>query len=645
VRRWVVSGPGAINSIRLQRFIDLVSEKEGQETVAQFIAGLPQESRSLLKTLQTTPWVNTDGERAILDALFARFPHFALMESAGRDCLVTALSQTVHTLPGEISTEEALYRVPSFTAGFMTHYRMSVEKLAPGSYTLTMHPANDVFAPDVLFVHGILRGLLGVFGIPQPDMKLKSCPVDVPGLSAEEKSGPTAVISIGLPVTEESSETRVTYDLYAQQVLKESARVLEDNRDLQTAVEYLNIANRELEKTIMINKSELEIARSIQKGFVPQRIPDWNGLVFWVKFFPMSEVSGDFYDYFYLGSAKFGLLACDVSGHGVPAALISAIAKFAFSSHRLDSPSEVLERVNQDMINFVRGEGYLTAFYMIVDNHYNVQYSVAAFPSPVLYRARTGEISFLPGTGTLLGMFPDASTSYQDYGEQLEPGDKVFIYSDGLVEAVNVHGESLGEEGLFAAIRETVGMDVQRSAEHIMGVYNRFIRGSDQKDDLTLITVMVSERLDEFNDCMKEARHAYSAGDLHEACKHLKKAISIFPRQTNALFLLGKYLTLEGSYEEAMDYLRQYNLLKPYNADAYRILGYCAYKLGNLEIASDSFKRSLGLRWENPAVLYNQVQILMKQGHKMEAKKLVEYFVQMAPGHYLLGKLRDKYDL
>ncbi len=138
------------------------------------------------------------------------------------------------------------------------------------------------------------------------------------------------------------------------------------------------------------------------------------------------------------------------------------------------------------------------------------------------------------------------------------------------------------------------------------------------------------------------ARRSYHSGQVSQACNLLKKAISIFPRQTSALFLLGKYLALDGKYEEAVEYLRQYNDLKPYNADSYRILGYCYYRLGNLESASEQFKRALGLRWENPSVLYNQTLVLLQLRQYEEAQKLFDYFEHTNPGHFLLGKLRDR---
>ena len=281
-------------------------------------------------------------------------------------------------------------------------------------------------------------------------------------------------------------------------VVRKSAELLKERKELLTAVEYLHLANTELERQIRMNKRELDMARNIQKGFVPRRIPDWKGLQFWVKFYPMAEVSGDFYDYFTLGSNKLGIMVCDVSGHGVPAALISAIAKLSFKSHNLDSPAQVFNQVNLDLLDYVKKEGYLTCFYMIINSRNEIVYSVGAAPPPMLLRADSGEVEKLAGKGTLLGMFPDAGKLYEDRQTQLKPGDKLFVFTDGLTEARSRHDDFMSESALVRVIKETREMDVQRACEHVMAFYDQFTLGRDADDDLTVITMMLSEREDEF---------------------------------------------------------------------------------------------------------------------------------------------------
>ncbi len=426
-----------------------------------------------------------------------------------------------------------------------------------------------------------------------------------------------------------------------EEILQRSAGLLQEKRDLLTAVDYLNLANDELERQIRMNRRELEMARNIQKGFVPRRIPDWKGLRFWVKFYPMAEVSGDFYDYFTLGSLKLGFLVCDVSGHGVPAALISAIAKLSFNAHLLDSPKEVFTKVNLDLLHYVKKEGYLTGFYMIIDANNQVVYSNGAAPAPLLYRARTHEVEKLAGGGTLLGMFPDAGKHFEDHETQLEPGDKLFVFTDGLTEARNDRDEFLSEEELVEVIKGSRGMDVQAACEHVMEFYEKFTLGRDAADDLTLITIMLSEREAEFNELVRTARRRHNEGDLIAACEILKEAAAIFPRHTQTLFLLGKYHFQAELFTTAIDYLHQYNALKPYNADSYTILSECAWRLGNPGLAVEHFKRSLSLRPENPGALYLAARIYHDEDRMDEAREAFRELEQLRPHDHRTKELRS----
>lgn len=428
-------------------------------------------------------------------------------------------------------------------------------------------------------------------------------------------------------------------------VVRKSAELLKERKELLTAVEYLHLANTELERQIRMNKRELEMARNIQKGFVPRRIPDWKGLQFWVKFFPMAEVSGDFYDYFTLGSNKLGIMVCDVSGHGVPAALISAIAKLSFKSHNLDSPAEVFSKVNLDLLNYVKKEGYLTSFYMIINAQNEIVYSVGAAPPPMLLRAKSGEVEKLAGKGTLLGMFPDAGKLYEDRTTHLEPGDKLFVFTDGLTEARNRHDDFLDEAELVRVIQETRDMDVQRACEHVMEFYDQYTVGRDVDDDLTLITMVLSEREEEFNDLVREARRIHNDGQVTEACEILREATTIFPRHTPSLFLLGKYLFQAQRFGEATDYLNQYNALKPYNADSYTILAECALLSKNAPLAIDHIKRSLSLRTENPGALYLAARVYDSVGRREEALEAFRELEHLRPRDHRTEEIRDLLDI
>ncbi len=649
-----------VKSVRLKIFIEALQEAVGTNEVASSIENLSPVLQLICRQTDERPWLPAPEEIKLINTLCEEHGSWHLVYHAGQEVFISLSNVFFMSLPHRITVREIFYRIPSLTAFFLTHAYAFVEEKNQVFYVSIKYrdhvPYNEI---DTLFLSGLLSGFLKYFKLDNVDLRLSNSPLPRRNMAGAE--GLEQIVSdtrfnsgqlrFGFHLAEGKKASQLfdaatasgeSQNVFVDEVLKRTQDLLRDKRDLLTAVDYLNMANNELEKEIRLNKKELKMARNIQKGFVPQRIPDWKGLQFWVKFYPLTEVSGDFYDYLSMGSNKLAVLVGDVSGHGVPAALISAIAKLSFNNHRLDSPAEVLSKVNLDILNHVKREGYLTAFYLILHDNYNIMYSVAAAPSPLLYRARTGEVEKLPGSGTMLGMFPDANELFFDQSTHLEPGDKVFIFTDGLVESKNAAGtEVFDEPRVIEAIKRTKGLDVQQSSEKVMQEYEAFTLGTERTDDLTMITIMLSERQDEFNECLKQARTFYNARNYSKACERLKHATSIFPRHTSTLYMLGKYLALSGSYKEAIDYLYQYNILNPYNADSFTILAYCAYKLGNYQKAHDELKRSLSLRSENPAALYNLIRVHLKMGRLDEARNIYSALEYLKPHNEKVQKLKE----
>ena len=510
---------GEVNPIRLKVFLEEM--RENGYDVDRAVKSLSAEQAVVLQHTNEG-WIPFQNEISVIRAICNYLSSWALLAKVGNECLYSALLSLMPELPRKISLQEMVYRLPSVIALFATHLQVRFKVSEQGNtfYAAFSSVDGNISDVDVLFLTGLVRGYFQFFSLVPQKLEILNCPPLPESASFnfpkhEDFAENHDLFRIGLTFATDKREIIAgkkealdTYDSFVQAVMRRSSELLQAKRELLTAVEYLNMANLELEKEINANKKELKMARNIQKGFVPARIPDWKGLQFWIKFYPLQEVSGDFYDFFPMGSEKLGLLVADVSGHGVPAALISAIAKLSFNNHRLDSPAQVFSNVNLDMLRYVKREGYLTAFYMIIDSQYNITYSVAAAPRPMLLRARTGEIEILPGSGTLLGMFPDAGESYLDQRTHLEPGDKIFIFTDGLIEAQDVNGGDLDENILAGFIKETLTMGVQESSEHVMDRYNEFMLGSSSKDDLTVITLMLSKDADNFDNLVeKRSRH------------------------------------------------------------------------------------------------------------------------------------------
>lgn len=619
-----------VNPIRLKTFLEILGQEIGYAEMSRTIDRLPSPYREIARALERPEWLTAETERYILNAFLEKFKATDRLRATGRECVQFLLMHFITAFPGTHSIRGMLSHFPSLTSLFLSYLQVSLQEDEDrNGFTMRVEyrTGYDPSATDIIFVAGLVEGFLRFLKVEK--FQLATANEDsargrILVRTQEEDGGP--------PLLERQVNTQETF---VWQVIHRSAELLKDKKELATAVDYLNMANNELEREIRANKAELNMAKNIQKGFIPQEIPDWHGLQFCVKFHPMKEVSGDLYDYFMLPGNRFVLLAGDVSGHGVPAALISAIVKLSFTNHKQDIPSDVFSNVNLDLINYVKMEGYLTAFYAVIEPDHSIVYSIAGLPPPLLYRKATGSVERLQGTGVLLGMFPDAGDLYMNQRTALEPGDILCIFSDGLTESTDPAGDFLGEDRVRDALLEAGqrGYGAEEAAAFVEQKYHDFILGQAAMDDLTIIMVRVSERRDEFDDLIRRAKIFRKKRNLQEACRLLEEATRIFPRHPDALYLLGKYLASSGRFHESTEILHHYNALRPSDPNAATILAYCHIRQGNLDRGEKELKRSLSIRSMNPSALYHLVRLYMQLGRKDEAETFLSALKFLQPDH------------
>src|SRR5882724_2227264 len=205
---------------------------------------------------------------------------------------------------------------------------------------------------------------------------------------------------------------------------------------------YRTFANEE--RLLAINK-ELEIARRIQSSTLPQFVPTLAGLEIAVRYAPMSAVAGDFYDFLCLDEKRVGILVADVTGHGVPAALIASMLKVAFASQAAHAhdPVRVLTGLNGALCGKFE-EHFVTAAYLFVDLEKSLlHYSAAGHPPLMLASRATGNVREIEENGLMLGMFLEAA--YTSLLIRVCSGDRCLLYTDGFFEAKNAVHEEFGK--------------------------------------------------------------------------------------------------------------------------------------------------------------------------------------------------------
>ncbi len=228
---------------------------------------------------------------------------------------------------------------------------------------------------------------------------------------------------------------------------------------------------------------ELELARSIQFSLLPSAFPESAWFRIAARYVPMQAVAGDLYDVFAADRDHVGILIADVSGHGVPAALIAAMVKMAAASQRdhASQPAQVLGAMNRALCGNTRGQ-YVTAACAWVDaDRRELRYAAAGHPAMLLLRdGRVGEVA---ENGLLLAAAE--GVSYTQKSVALYPGDRLLLYTDGVVEARNAAGAMFGDTALSAAFAATAGLKVSESADAIVSAVQRWARSQD--DDLTVL--------------------------------------------------------------------------------------------------------------------------------------------------------------
>jgi phosphoserine phosphatase RsbU/P len=243
------------------------------------------------------------------------------------------------------------------------------------------------------------------------------------------------------------------------------------------------------EQLLTLNK-ELEIARGIQAGLLPEKSFSVAGLTAASRYVPATSVAGDFYD-FLPKDGGLGVLIADVSGHGVPAALSASMVKVAIRAQRdwADKPAQVLTGLNSILCGSLQGQ-FVTAGYLYLDPGCGaLAYAGAGHPPLLAWRAREKKVECMEENGLMLGIFPEGA--YKSMTADLEPGDRFVLYTDGITEAPSLSGEEFGMDRFKSFLAEHAGRSAQELCDALVKHVTAWSGNSarEQHDDLTLIVV------------------------------------------------------------------------------------------------------------------------------------------------------------
>ncbi len=235
---------------------------------------------------------------------------------------------------------------------------------------------------------------------------------------------------------------------------------------------------------------ELQLAREIQMTFLPDRLPDLPGWDISAHWQPARQVSGDFYDVLKLGENRIGLVIADVADKGMPAALFMTLIRTLIRSSAKEktSPAVVLKQVNDLLFPDSKHSLFVTVFYGVVSlDSGEFVYANAGHNPPIVISASHQGLVELTRTSIALGIFDDIEVAESHI--QINPGDTVLLYTDGITEAFSVHEELFGVQRLFDLLSDHHFTTCRNLLETIVDSVFEFIQGAEISDDMTLAAI------------------------------------------------------------------------------------------------------------------------------------------------------------
>lgn len=339
----------------------------------------------------------------------------------------------------------------------------------------------------------------------------------------------------------------------------------------------LAAANADLTEKDNIIQMELDLARDIQGGLLPA-VGNWRQLTFASYYRPMEKVSGDFYDIQEVTGERLGVLMADVSGHGVPAALITTMGKVSFVSNlqRSESPAWVLARMNKDLQEHVKTQDYMTAFLMVFEKNYQFRYTNAAHQKAIVFR-ENDEWEELDTHGFFLGTELDiGEDSYEEATSTLNEGEAILLFTDGITEMKNTAGEEYGKLHMAEFFQKNLGRDPEEVVEDFFRQFYEFGKDAPITDDISLLFVyrdgkVADEAGDEGSSELSHkkasvrqellrAKGFFNRGEFTDGFAILEKLNSSYPGDPQILFPLARRKYLNGQSDEARDLLGQLSL-------------------------------------------------------------------------------------
>lgn len=339
------------------------------------------------------------------------------------------------------------------------------------------------------------RGLLGdlLYGGQPVIIDQLEVPADDP--AAEYLDGQRSLVAIPLFDNGEALNMVVLMREQASGFAREEFPELVWVSNLFGRATHTLVLKQQVNEAYEMVDRELRAVADIQRSLLPQEMPDIPTMSLAAHYQTSQRAGGDYYDIFPLPGGMWGILIADVSGHGTPAAVLMAVMHSIVHSYPgpARSPGQMLAYVNERLaLRYTKHTGnFITAFYGIYcPVNRNITYSSAGHNPPRIKRCVDGSLLSLDqGASMPLGIMPD--TPYSEATSELQAGDQIIVYTDGITEAMNARGELFGVRRLDEAL-ENCHLDADALIQTVLSAVEEFTGGRPPDDDRTMLVAKIS---------------------------------------------------------------------------------------------------------------------------------------------------------
>ncbi len=414
-------------------------------------------------------------------------------------------------------------------------------------------------------------------------------------------------------------------------------KVKERTRELNRALLLMERKDNEIQR-------EFDLAGDIQHGLLPETPFYHEGIKVVAYYKSMGKVGGDFYDIFQMKGGYLGILVADASGHGMPAAFITALAKISFAEAIQTSlfPADIFRHVNNELVKAIKTDDFVTAFFAVISPARDIFYCNASHQMALVLRKDTLMIENWDTNGLFMGYSLDSNGMYEDGQNLLEYGDRIMLYTDGIVNAVNRDGVPFGERRLERLFTDTAPLPLEEARDRIVRECQEFVNGAPQADDKTLVLIEIDPAYRDLVEYRDKAFKLMWHQHYEDAIPLLSRALAINSKDEQSHLFIGECYLKAGDYPRAVEHLELYLENNEFDANVWYNLAWAHYCMDDFSGTIKYSSRASSLKGNFIDAMMLTGLSLKKTGEMKEARKIFEKILAIDPDNDMAElELRD----